>query len=94
MLCNNANGSFLFLLNHDTQTHEVTLNRIGRDILTGTEYKEGDTLRLAGKTVAGFFGKGIFLLHPDPKNIPEPPKRPSSLTGITGGPLLILQVPV
>lgn len=48
----NANGSFLFLLNHDAQTHEITLNRTGRDILTGTEYKEGDTLRLAGRDVA------------------------------------------
>lgn len=49
---NNANGSFLFFLNHDTESHDITLNCSGTDILTDTVYREGDTLTLAAKDAA------------------------------------------
>ncbi len=48
----NANGTFLFFLNHDTEEHAVTLNCNGKDILTDTEYQNGCTLTLAPKDVA------------------------------------------
>lgn len=48
----NGNGTFLFLLNHDTQNHTVTLNRAGVDILTDRAYQTGDDLNLAAKDVA------------------------------------------
>ena len=48
----NANGTFLFFLNHDGISHDIVLNRSGRDILTDTEYQNGDTLTLTTKNVA------------------------------------------
>lgn len=48
----NENGSFLFLLNHGTQSHDIILNRAGTDILTDKEYQAGDSLILAAKDVA------------------------------------------
>ncbi len=48
----NGNGTFLFLLNHDTQNHTVTLNRAGVDILTDRAYQTGEGLNLAAKDVA------------------------------------------
>lgn len=48
----NDNGTFLFFLNHDEQSHDITLNCTGRDILTDTEYQDGSILALAAKDVA------------------------------------------
>ncbi|MBP3475673.1 MAG: beta-galactosidase [Lachnospiraceae bacterium] len=48
----NANGTFLFLLNHDAESHEIILPQGGRDILKDTEYQAGDALALAAKDVA------------------------------------------
>ena len=48
----NTNGTFLFFLNHDTESHDIKLNCSGTDILTDTAYAEGDTLMLAAKDVA------------------------------------------
>ena len=48
----NANGTFLFLLNHDTGSHDIKLNCSGSDILTDAAYKEGDILTLPAKDVA------------------------------------------
>lgn len=48
----NANGTFLFFLNHNTESHDIKLNCSGTDILTDTAYAEGDTLTLAAKDVA------------------------------------------
>lgn len=48
----NTNGTFLFFLNHDTESHDIKLNCSGTDILTDTAYAEGDTLTLAAKDVA------------------------------------------
>lgn len=48
----NENGTFLFLLNHGTQSHNITLKQAGVDILTDKEYQVGDDLVLAAKDVA------------------------------------------
>ena len=48
----NANGSFLFFLNHDAISHDIRLNCSGTDILTDTSYREGDVMTLAAKDVA------------------------------------------
>lgn len=48
----NANGDFLFFLNHDTDSHAITLNCSGRNILTDETYQTGDTMTLAAKDVA------------------------------------------
>lgn len=48
----NENGTFLFILNHGTQSHDIILNRPGTDILTDKEYRAGDDLILAAKDVA------------------------------------------
>lgn len=48
----NDNGTFLFFLNHDDKEHDILLNCAGRNILTDTEYQDGDTLTLAAKDVA------------------------------------------
>lgn len=48
----NENGTFLFILNHGTQSHDIILNRPGTDILTDKEYQAGDDLILAAKDVA------------------------------------------
>ncbi len=47
----NQNGTFLFLLNHDTESHEITLNCAGMDILSGAVHQSGDLLLLAAKDV-------------------------------------------
>lgn len=47
----NANGTFLFFLNHDSESHNITLNCDGIDILSDTTYKTGDILLLAAKDV-------------------------------------------
>ena len=51
----NANGAFLFFLNHDTQSHDIKMNLSGLDILTDTAYAEGDTLTLPAK--------GVSIIH-------------------------------
>ncbi len=48
----NDNGTFLFFLNHDSESHDIILNCGGTDILTDTSYQSGDTLTLAAKGVA------------------------------------------
>ena len=48
----NANGTFLFFLNHDAISHDVKLNCSGTDILTDAVYSEGDVMTLAAKDVA------------------------------------------
>lgn len=48
----NANGSFLFLLNHGDEEESVRLKRPGRDLLGGGGYEEGSTVSLAPKAVA------------------------------------------
>lgn len=48
----NANGDFLFFLNHDVQSHDVTLNCNGTDILTDKKYQAGGVLTLPGKGAA------------------------------------------
>ena len=48
----NKNGTFLFFLNHDTETHDIPLNCTGTDILTDTAYQDGACLRLEAKGVA------------------------------------------
>ena len=48
----NENGTFLFLLNHGTQSHTITLKQAGTDILTDKEYQAGDDLLLTAKDVA------------------------------------------
>ena len=48
----NDNGTFLFFLNHDDASHEVKLNVSGKDLLTDTLYRSGDTLTLAAKGAA------------------------------------------
>lgn len=48
----NANGDFLFFLNHDTDSYTITLNCSGRNILTDDVYQTGDTMTLAAKDVA------------------------------------------
>lgn len=48
----NENGTFLFILNHGTQSHDIILNRPGTDILTDKKYRAGDDLLLAAKDVA------------------------------------------
>lgn len=48
----NANGSFLFLMNHNLHTAEIPVSRPGIDILTGKVYVSGDTLVLSGAGVA------------------------------------------
>ncbi|MDD6812726.1 MAG: beta-galactosidase [Lachnospiraceae bacterium] len=47
----NENGTFLFFLNHDSESHDITLNCDGIDILSGTAYKAGDILLLSAKDV-------------------------------------------
>lgn len=47
----NANGTFLFFLNHDEESQNVTLNCDGVDILSDTTYQTGDILLLAAKDV-------------------------------------------
>lgn len=48
----NANGTFLFFLNHDEDTHDICLHHAYRNILTDVSYKEGDMMTLAGRDVA------------------------------------------
>lgn len=48
----NANGTFLFLLNHDAESHEITIPYSGTDILRDTVYQAGDGMLLAAKDVA------------------------------------------
>ncbi|MCM1174939.1 MAG: beta-galactosidase [Blautia sp.] len=48
----NANGVFLFFLNHDTEAREIPLPFAGTDILTDTSYRIGECLKLAAKGVA------------------------------------------
>lgn len=48
----NANGTFLFILNHDREAHSITLNCCGMDILTDTEYETGDVLTLPANDAA------------------------------------------
>ncbi len=48
----NENGTFLFFLNHEDQSHDIILNHAGADILTDMSYKKGNTLTLPAKGVA------------------------------------------
>ena len=48
----NANGDFLFFLNHDEKSHDLKLNCAGRNILNDVTYHNGDTLTLPAKDVA------------------------------------------
>ena len=48
----NSNGTFLFFLNHDTETHDIPLSCAGTDILTDTAYQAGECLTLEAKGVA------------------------------------------
>lgn len=48
----NANGTFLFFLNHDEDPHDICLHHTYRNILTDMSYKEGDMMPLAGRDVA------------------------------------------
>lgn len=47
----NANGTFLFFLNHGEESQSITLNCDGVDLLSDASYKEGDILMLAAKDV-------------------------------------------
>ena len=47
----NANGTFLFLLNHTDEGQEVEMNFNGTDLIHQAAYKQGDTLLLAAKDV-------------------------------------------
>ena len=48
----NANGTFVFFLNHDSESHGMKLPFSGTNILTDTVYTEGDIMTLAAKDVA------------------------------------------
>ena len=48
----NANGTFLFFLNHDEKSHDIKLNHAGTNILNDVAYRNGDTLTLPAKDVA------------------------------------------
>ena len=48
----NGNGTFLFILNHDTQSHDITLPLGGKDILTDILYQPGKNITLSAKNVA------------------------------------------
>ncbi len=48
----NANGTFLFFLNHDEKSHDIKLNHAGTNILNDVAYRDGDTLTLPAKDVA------------------------------------------
>lgn len=48
----NANGTFLFFLNHDAESQDITLSYNGTDILTDAVYRTGDHMVLAAKDVA------------------------------------------
>lgn len=48
----NKNGTFLFILNHDMQSHDITLPLGGKDILTDTLYQPGKNITLSAKNVA------------------------------------------
>lgn len=48
----NANGSFVFLLNHGEETYETTLPFAGTDLLTDTAYAQNDAITLKAKGVA------------------------------------------
>ncbi|MCH5262852.1 MAG: beta-galactosidase [Lachnospiraceae bacterium] len=48
----NANGTFMFFLNHDAKSHDIKLPCSGTDILTDTAYKDGDVMTLSAKGVA------------------------------------------
>ncbi len=48
----NANGSFLFFLNHDTEEHDIPLTCSGTDLLTDALFQTGDILKLPAKGVA------------------------------------------
>lgn len=47
----NANGTFLFFLNHGEESQSITLTYDGTDILSDTVYHKGDILLLAAKDV-------------------------------------------
>ena len=47
----NANGTFLFFLNHDDKEHEICLTSGGTDILTDMSYRVGDKMRIKEKEV-------------------------------------------
>ena len=48
----NANGSFVFLLNHGEETYETTLPFAGTDLLTDTAYAQNDAITLKAKGIA------------------------------------------
>ncbi len=48
----NTNGTFLFLLNHDAESHEIMIPYSGTDILRDTVYQAGDGMLLAAKDVS------------------------------------------
>lgn len=48
----NANGTFIFFLNHDSEAHELTPDFDAVNILTDTVCRSGDVLTLAAKDVA------------------------------------------
>lgn len=47
----NANGSFLFILNHGEEAYKATLPYNGTDLLSGTSYREGEHFSLPAKDV-------------------------------------------
>ena len=47
----NANGSFLFILNHGEEAYEATLPYNGTDLLSGTSYHKGENFSLPTKDV-------------------------------------------
>lgn len=51
----NQAGTFLFLLNHSEAAAGLTLQRAGRDLITGDEYAANDPLHLSGRDVAVIF---------------------------------------
>ena len=53
----NANGDFLFFLNHDVKSHDIKLNCAGRNIINDVAYHDGDTLTLPAKDVAIILAK-------------------------------------
>lgn len=48
----NANGSFVFLLNHEEKAYQTALPFAGTDLLTDTVYALNDTITVAAKGVA------------------------------------------
>ena len=53
----NENGSFLFFLNHGTETRTIIVKESGTELLTGNEKKAGEEITLPPKDVAIFYSR-------------------------------------